>query len=116
MATYDQQGNVISEDIAVYPTADPDIVKMKVKPGQSLPVYSTLAEINGQAWAFFPTEKALAIGKVIAALDTVSELPTQIEQQFTELAKAAQDTVAGIPDALKLLIVAVVAYGFLTRK
>lgn len=104
MATYDQNGNT------VYPTADPDIVKEHLQPGQTPPLYATtVPDGAGGSWAYYPTQTALAMGKVFAALDTVAELPAQIADQ-------ARGALKEFPNILLWGIVGIVVFELLARK
>lgn len=104
MATYDQDGNT------VYPTDDPNVVKEHLRPGQSAPLYSTLVPDGaGGNWAYYPTQTALMLGKVMAAVDTVAALPDQLAEQ----GRAALNQ---LPNYVLYGIIAFVAYEVLLRR
>lgn len=104
MATYDQDGNT------VYPTADPDIVKEHLRPGQTPPVYATtVPDGQGGQWAYYPTQAALAMGKVLAAIDTVAEIPGQVAEQ-------ARGALKEFPNVLLWGIVGIVVFELLARR
>ena len=95
MATYDESGNT------VYPTADPNIVKEHLQPGQTPPMYATtVPDGQGGEWAYYPTQTALRAGKVIAALDTISALPEQITDQIGSAVDAAREVTKSVPTIL----------------
>ena len=97
MPVYDQNGNAIPEDKAVYQTATPGIVKMRVKEGDNPPVYASIAEIDGEKWAFFPTEEALREGKILAFAQTLGELPDRVQETLSGGVANALRTANALP-------------------
>ena len=103
--TFDNTG-LGALDKAVYQTVDPQIAKIKLDPDEPLPDYArSEGVINGQRWAYFPTPDAILMGKFQAAVDTVSYIPQQVEQQLTDAARsvrgAVQDTFNSFSDPVK---------------
>ncbi len=100
-------GTTIDNDTgAVYveQTADPDIVKQRKIPGQNRPDWA-MAE-TPEYW-YGPTDAALVRGKIIAAVDTISEIPERVLTAVNDAAKAVKDN---LPSVAKWGIAALIAW------
>lgn len=113
MATYTQDGELIDERDAAIPTATPGIVKIKLAAGEPVPawVMSTTRQPDGSLWAYGPTENALAMGKVLAAFDTIAALPGQIVEQAGD---ALETVRANLPHVG--VLIALVALAFIVNR
>jgi len=113
VATYTQDGELIDERDAAIPTATPGIVKIKLEPGEPVPawVMSTARQPDGSLWAYGPTNNALAMGKILAAVDTMAALPGQVIDTASE---AFETVKANLPHMG--VLVALVALAFIVNR
>lgn len=87
MATYDQQGNPVSVSDAVFETSTPGIIKAVAPKGGPYPAF-TMAVASRDAdtdWAYGPTQSALMMGKVLAAVDTIMDTPDRLSETFKNM-------------------------------
>lgn len=88
----------------VEPTVDPNIVRERKTPGESMPEWAMAAD--SEYW-YGPTQNALLAGKVIAAIQTVAEVPERIYDAVSDVAEAVADN---LPSVAKWAIAALIAY------
>ncbi len=105
---YSNEGNRAGATIdnntgEVLPTIDPDIVKQR-KVDETRPDW---AMANDTEYWYGPTSEALLRGKVVAAVETLSEVPDRIYSAVSDAYETAKEN---LPTIGKWLIIGLVAY------
>lgn len=113
-AGYDAQGNYVPDSVtidndtgAVEATLTPGIVREKIPEGQSASPMPSWADASDGVYWYGPTDAAIAEGKLIAAAQTLAEVPERVVDLFTNAANAVK---TAVPQIGVWVVIGLVAY------